>query len=94
VLLLDSAHLQEEDARRANRYGYSRHEKALPLYTRADAKRALALHGAAARARRGAWATTCAHAGRAPAGRLRGDAVGQGHERWCSRATWAAATTC
>lgn len=43
VLLLDSAHLQEEDARRANRYGYSRHAKALPLYTRADAKRAIAL---------------------------------------------------
>ncbi len=43
VLLLDSAHLQEEDARRANRYGFSRHEKALPLYTRADAKRALSL---------------------------------------------------
>ena len=41
VLLLDSAHLQEEDARRANRHGYSRHEKALPLYTRADAQRAL-----------------------------------------------------
>jgi metallo-beta-lactamase family protein len=41
VLLLDSAHLQEEDARRANRYGYSRHAKALPLYTRADAQRAL-----------------------------------------------------
>ncbi len=43
VLLMDSAHLQEEDARRANRYGYSRHEKALPLYTRADAQRALSL---------------------------------------------------
>ena len=41
VLLLDSAHLQEEDARRANRYGYSRHDKALPLYTRADAQRAI-----------------------------------------------------
>ena len=41
VLLLDSAHLQEEDARRANRYGFSRHAKALPLYTRADAQRAL-----------------------------------------------------
>ncbi len=41
VLLLDSAHLQEETARRANRYGYSRHVKALPLYTRADAQRAL-----------------------------------------------------
>ena len=42
VLLLDSAHLQEEDARRANRYGYSRHAKALPLYTRSDAQRAIA----------------------------------------------------
>jgi metallo-beta-lactamase family protein len=43
VLLLDSAHLQEEDARRANRYGYSKHAKALPLYTRADAQRAISL---------------------------------------------------
>lgn len=43
VLLLDAAHLQEEDARRANRYGYSRHEKALPLFTKADAKKALSL---------------------------------------------------
>lgn len=42
VLLMDAAHLQEEDARRANRHGYSRHAKALPLYTRADALRALA----------------------------------------------------
>jgi metallo-beta-lactamase family protein len=42
VLLLDSAHLQEEDARRANRQGFSRHAKALALYTRADARRAIA----------------------------------------------------
>jgi metallo-beta-lactamase family protein len=42
VLLADSAHLQEEDARRANRYGSSRHVKALPLYTKSDAARALA----------------------------------------------------
>lgn len=42
VLLLDSAHLQEEDARRANRRGFSRHAPALPLYTVADAKRAIA----------------------------------------------------
>ena len=42
VLLLDSAKLQEEDARRANKFGYSKHEKALPLYTQADAKRAIA----------------------------------------------------
>ena len=43
VLLLDAAHLNEEDARRANRYGYSKHAKALPLYTRKEAQRALAL---------------------------------------------------
>lgn len=42
VMLLDSAHLQEEDARRANRVGSSRHAPALPLYTVADAKKALA----------------------------------------------------
>jgi len=42
VWLLDSAHLQEEDARRANRYGYSRHARALPLYERADAQRVMA----------------------------------------------------
>lgn len=42
VLLLDSAHLQEEDARRANRRGFSRHQPALPLYSVADAKRAIA----------------------------------------------------
>ncbi len=42
LILLDSAKLQEEDARRANKYGYSRHEKALPLYTTTDARRAIA----------------------------------------------------
>lgn len=43
ILLPDSAHLQEEDAERANRYGYSKHKPALPLYTREDADKALAL---------------------------------------------------
>lgn len=38
VLLLDSGHLQEEDAARANRHGYSKHKPALPLYTRVDAQ--------------------------------------------------------
>jgi metallo-beta-lactamase family protein len=42
VLLADSAHLQEEDARRANRYGSASHVPALPLYTKADAARAVA----------------------------------------------------
>ncbi len=38
VLLRDSAHLQEEDARRANRDRSSRHEKALPLYSVREAE--------------------------------------------------------
>lgn len=41
ILLPDSAHLQEEDAERANRRRYSKHQPALPLYDRADADRAL-----------------------------------------------------
>ncbi|HET9208636.1 MAG TPA: MBL fold metallo-hydrolase [Burkholderiaceae bacterium] len=41
VLLLDSAHLQVEDARRANRGGWSRHRPALPLYDIAQARRAI-----------------------------------------------------
>jgi metallo-beta-lactamase family protein len=43
ILLRDSAHLQEEEARFANRHGYSRHEPAEPLYTVEDAERALGL---------------------------------------------------
>lgn len=39
ILLRDSGHLQEEDARYANRKGYSRHEPAVPLYTEADARK-------------------------------------------------------
>jgi metallo-beta-lactamase family protein len=41
LVLPDSAHLQEEDAREANRGGYSKHQPALPLYTSVDAARAL-----------------------------------------------------
>ncbi len=41
VLLPDSGYLQEEEAATANRYGYSRHNPALPLYTRADAVKSL-----------------------------------------------------
>ena len=40
LLLPDSGHLQEEDARFANRHGFSKHDPALPLYTEADARRA------------------------------------------------------
>lgn len=41
ILLPDSAYLHEEDAARANRYGYSKHHPALPLYTQEDAYTAL-----------------------------------------------------
>src|SRR5881397_3664072 len=35
LVLPDSAHLQEEDAREANRHGFTKHQPALPLYTSA-----------------------------------------------------------
>src|SRR6185295_12753558 len=41
LVLPDSAHIQEEDARLANRRGCSKHSPALPLYTELDAARAL-----------------------------------------------------
>src|ERR1700685_1907640 len=41
VLLPDSAHLQEEDARFAAKRGYSSHKPPLPLYTVAEAQAAL-----------------------------------------------------
>jgi metallo-beta-lactamase family protein len=37
ILLRDAARIQEEDARRANKYGYSVHKPALPLYTEKEA---------------------------------------------------------
>jgi metallo-beta-lactamase family protein len=43
ILLTDSAHLQEEEARYANKKGYSRHSPALPLYTDEDAQNAIKL---------------------------------------------------
>jgi metallo-beta-lactamase family protein len=43
ALLPDCARIQEEDAERANRHGYSKHRPALPLYTSADAEAALRL---------------------------------------------------
>lgn len=41
LVLPDSARIQEEDARLANKRGYSKHKPALPLYTEFDAARAL-----------------------------------------------------
>jgi metallo-beta-lactamase family protein len=41
VILMDSAHLQEEDAEYANRTGYSNHKPAEPLYTTKDVERTM-----------------------------------------------------
>jgi metallo-beta-lactamase family protein len=41
LVLPDAARIQEEDARQANKHGYSKHNPAEPLYTEPDAFRAL-----------------------------------------------------
>jgi metallo-beta-lactamase family protein len=41
IVLPDAGRIQEEDAADANRHGYSKHAPALPLYTEADAFRAV-----------------------------------------------------
>jgi metallo-beta-lactamase family protein len=43
LVLPDSARIQEEDARQANKHRYSRHDPALPLYTEVEAQRALTM---------------------------------------------------
>ena len=43
IVLPDSGRIQEEDAENANRHSYSKHSPALPLYTEADAFRAISL---------------------------------------------------
>ncbi len=43
VLLPDAAHIQEEEARYANKQGFSKHAPALPLFRQADARAALRL---------------------------------------------------
>lgn len=41
ILLPDSGYLQEEEAKFANKHGFSKHKPALPLYTKEDAEKAL-----------------------------------------------------
>ena len=41
ILLPDSGHLQEEEARYANKHRFSKHKPALPLYTEQDARESL-----------------------------------------------------
>ncbi|MCE9596752.1 MAG: MBL fold metallo-hydrolase [Spirochaetia bacterium] len=45
IILKDSAHIQEEEAERANRYGYSKHNPAAPLYDSDDVERTVRLFG-------------------------------------------------
>lgn len=42
ILLPDSGHLQEEEARFANKHKFSKHSPALPLYTKDDAEESMA----------------------------------------------------
>ncbi len=56
LVLPDSGRIQEEDARQANKRGYSKHAPALPLYGESDALRALThLQAVAVSASRGRW---------------------------------------
>ena len=41
LVLPDAGRIQEEDARQANKHGYTRHDPALPLFSESDALRAL-----------------------------------------------------
>jgi metallo-beta-lactamase family protein len=43
IVLPDAGRIQEEDARQANKHGYSKHAPALPLFTEDDAFQALSL---------------------------------------------------
>jgi metallo-beta-lactamase family protein len=43
IVLPDSGRIQEEDSANANRHGFSKHHPALPLYSEADAFRAISL---------------------------------------------------
>lgn len=67
ILLPDSGHLQEEDAAYLNRHGLSKHQPALPLYTREDARISLEhLHSAGFNHRFepiAGWQATFSHAG-------------------------------
>lgn len=43
IILRDAAHIQEEDARRANQYHYTKHQPALPLFSSTQVEEALPL---------------------------------------------------
>jgi metallo-beta-lactamase family protein len=43
IVLRDAAHIQDEDTRRANQHGYTKHHPALPLFSAADVEHVLPL---------------------------------------------------
>ncbi|GAA3811879.1 MBL fold metallo-hydrolase [Nocardioides panacisoli] len=73
IVLRDSAHLQEEDARQANEGGWTRHAPALPLYDTADVERTLPLLAPRAFGQR--EAVGAIDISMAPAGHILGSAV-------------------
>jgi metallo-beta-lactamase family protein len=86
VLLLDSAHLQEEDARRANRYGYRATPRRCRCTPRPTPARDRQAHAAAhaRELRMGGQVRRHADTGGPPAGRLR-VTLAAAARRWCSR---------
>jgi metallo-beta-lactamase family protein len=74
IVLRDSAHLQEEDARCANEGGWSRHRPALPLYDTADVEKTLGLFSPVEFGQRVVLDDSM-HATLSPAGHILGSAV-------------------
>ncbi len=74
IVLRDSAHLQEEDARYANERGYSKHRPALPLYDDGDVVRTLPLISPVAFGER-CQAAPDVHVTLSPAGHILGSAT-------------------
>ena len=66
ILLLDSAKIQEEDARYANKKKFSKHKPALPLYTSEDAQAALARCGRSRTTDRSISTTICERSSSTP----------------------------
>lgn len=58
IILLDSAKIHEEEAKRANEEGYGKHQPALPFYTIEDAKMAIKLFSSV---EKGVWNTLSKH---------------------------------
>ena len=101
VLLLDAAHLQQEDAEYLNRKGLTKHTPALPLFDETDVREALAAVPArAARPAAGGEPRVLVQlpGRRAPARRGLGGRHGAGERPRdrvsSSAATWAASTPC